>query len=62
MREVAKKENINVSEGEIKEETERTLLKYPDLKKLDPDQLKSYTEEVLKNEKTFQLLESFSRK
>ena len=29
------------------------------MKKLDPEQLKGYTEEVLKNEKTFKLLESF---
>jgi len=62
LKEVSKKEDIKVSEEEVKTETQKILIKYPDLKKLDPEQLKSYTEEVLKNEKTFQLLESFSRK
>jgi len=62
LKEVSKKEDIKVSEEEVKTETQKILIKYPDLKKLDPEQLKSYTEEVLENEKTFQLLESFSRK
>jgi len=62
LKEVSKKEDIKVSEEEVKTETQKILIKYPDLKKLDPEQLKSYTEEVLENEKTFQLLEFFSGK
>jgi len=62
LKEVSKKEDIKVSEEEVKTETQKILIKYPDLKKLDPEQLKSYTEEVLENEKAFQLLEFFSGK
>jgi len=62
LKEVSKKEDIKVLEEEVKTETQKFLIKYPDLKKLDPEQLKSYTEEVLKNEKTFKLLESFVQK
>jgi len=60
LKEVSKKEDIKVSEEEVKTEMQKILIKYTDLKKLDPEQLKSYTEEVLKNEKTFKLLESFA--
>ncbi len=62
LKEVSKEEDIKVSEEEVKTEMQKFLIKYSDLKKLDPEHLKSYTEEVLENEKTFQLLESFSRK
>jgi trigger factor len=62
LKEVSKKENIKISDEEEKSEMQKILIKYPDLKKLDSEQLKSYTKEVLENEKTFKLLESFVKK
>lgn len=61
LREIEKKENIEVSDEEIKKETSQILKFYPETKKLDPEQLKDYTKEIIKNEKTFQFLEKFSR-
>lgn len=62
LREVSRKEDVKVSENELKEETQKIMAKYPDFQKLDPQQLKDYTEEVLISEKTFKLLESFIKK
>ena len=58
-------ENIQVSEEEIKEETNKSLAKYPSAqeakKELDLVKLKFYIENEIKNEKTLQLLENFSK-
>ena len=63
LREIAKIKNIVVSEKEIEEESNRFLARYSDSdetkEKIDLNRLKSYTEERLKNEKVFELLESF---
>ena len=62
IREIEKKEKIKISDEEVKEETQKFLIRYPQIKNLDSEELKDYTEEVLKNEKTFKLLESFAKK
>ena len=56
LKEIERRENIEVSEKEIKEEMDKISKIYPDL---DQNQLKEYTEEVIKNKKTFQFLENF---
>lgn len=56
---VAEKENIRASEEEIKKETDKILRSYPNVQNIDENQLKEYTKEVIRNEKTLQLLESF---
>ncbi|MCJ7786849.1 hypothetical protein MUP06_01370 [Patescibacteria group bacterium] len=56
LKEIEKRENIEVSEKEIKEEMDKISKIYPDL---DQNQLKEYAEEVIRNEKTFQFLENF---
>jgi len=61
LREIAKEEMIGVSDDEIGERVNQALSSYPDLEKaqkgVDLDGLRSYTEERLRNEKVFQLLE-----
>ena len=57
LKEIAKKENINVSEQEIKKEIDRTLKENPDIKDLDIEKTKMYIKEVIINEKVFNLLE-----
>ncbi len=63
LREVGEKENIEVSEKEIEDEVNKMLKNYPSGEKaggkIDPEKLKLYTENVIRNEKIFQLLESF---
>jgi len=65
LREVSKKEKIEVSDQEINQEIDKFLESYPDFKKsqkeLDLESLKDYTRERITNEKTFQLLEKFSQ-
>ncbi len=65
LKKIGEKEKIEVSEKEIFEETNKILKRYPDAKKaekeLDPDKLKLYTEEVIRNEKIFQLFEGSAR-
>ena len=56
LKEIEKRENIEVSEKEIKEEMDEISKIYPHL---DQNQLKEYAEEVIRNEKTFQFLENF---
>jgi len=62
LREIQKKENIEVSDKEIQEEIENILKDYAlqgiQEKDIDPERLKSYTKEVIKQEKAFQILES----
>ena len=66
IREIGKKENIQISETEVTEEINRTLSRYSDVKKagkeLDLEKLKIYTEGEIRNEKVLQLLESLSNK
>jgi len=65
LKEIAKKENIEAKEDEIKEKVNQALGSYPDpekaQKEVDPERLKLYIEERIKNEKTLQFLESFSK-
>lgn len=64
LREIAKKENVKVSEGEINQQINEILKNYPDAKtaqkNLDLEGLKEYTKERITNEKVFQLLEKKS--
>ena len=64
LREIAKRENIEVPEEEIKEKINETLKQYPDIKKVqkgvDLEKLKSYYENAIREEKTLQLLESYA--
>jgi len=53
---IQKKENINVSEEEIAKDSEKISEINPNL---DKNQLRDYTESVLKNEKTLEYLEDF---
>ena len=59
-------ENVQASEEEVKEEISKTLAKYPTTeeakKELDLNKLKLYIESEIKNEKTLELLESFTKK
>lgn len=61
LREIAKKENIQVEEKEIEEKINGFFKKYSDIKtaqkEVDPESLKSYYEDVTRQEKVFQLLE-----
>lgn len=62
LREIGKREKIEVSEQEVREEIDRVLKRYPNVeqaeKDLDPERLKEYTKEALRTEKIFQLLEN----
>jgi trigger factor len=62
LREISEREKIEVSEEEIKVAINEFLKNYPveKTKELDLDQLKSYYEEVIRNEKTLQMLEGFA--
>jgi trigger factor len=62
LREIGKKEEIKVSKQEIEEGVNKTLKNYPnkeDVKKIDIERLKDYTESAMYNEKVFERLESF---
>jgi len=62
LRQIAKDEEIKVSEEEIKEGVNKYLKRFSaieEAKKVDQEQLKLYYEDVIRNEKTFQLLETF---
>ncbi len=62
LREIGKKEKIEVLEKELEEEVNKVFKKYPDIKekeKLDLEKLKLYTEGVIRQEKVFKLLENF---
>ena len=62
LREVAKNENIEVSEQEAEQEMNNFLRRYPDAERskneVDIEHLKEYTYGVIRNEKVFQLLEN----
>jgi len=61
LREIGKEEHITISESEVQEEANKLLKRYSTAqeaqKDLDPEQLKNYTKEVIRNNKIFQLLE-----
>ena len=59
LREIGKREIVEISKEEIEEELNKILRNYPETEKFDRERLKEYTEGVIKNEKTFQRLESF---
>ena len=65
LKEIAKKENIEVTEEEIETEINKFLKYYPSKEKaereLDIEQLKVYNREMIKNEKTLARLESFAK-
>jgi len=66
IREIGKKEKIEVSDEEAEEAANEFLKKYPSAQKaekdIDPARLKDYYKGVLFNEKVFQILESASGK
>ena len=60
LREIAKQENIEVSQEEVNNEISKTLSQYPDAeqaeKNIDSVRLKNYTEEMLRNKKVLEVL------
>jgi len=58
---IAEKEKIEVSDEEVGNKIDEELKNYPDIKEarksIDPEKLKDYTKEVLRNEKVLGLLE-----
>ena len=64
LRELGKKENIEVSDKEVEEEVNKAL-KGKTLRQaqgeIDINQFREYTKGVIHNEKIFQLLENFSK-
>jgi len=62
LRELGKKEGVEVLDEEVEEEVNKSTKNYSkeDLAKIDSAQLKEYTKGVMQNEKVFQKLESFS--
>ena len=62
LRKVGEENNIEVLEEEVKKEVDKILKQYQEVKQpkdLDLERLKEYAKGVLRNEKTFALLESF---
>jgi len=61
LKEIGKRENIQVKEEEVEEGVNENLKKYPPetKDKVDLEALKGYTKEAIYNEKVFQKLESF---
>ena len=62
---LGKRENIEVSEKEVEDEINKFLKQYSSTraqKEIDLEKLKSYTEEVIRNQKILEKLESFSKK
>jgi len=61
LRAIADKENIEVSEEEISERINQDFKNYPNIeemeKNIDPQSLREYTKEVLRNEKVLGLIE-----
>jgi len=62
LRELGKRENIEVSDKEVEGELEKATQNYTkeQLAQIDINQFKEYTKGVLHNEKTFQILEGLS--
>jgi len=60
LREIQEKEKVEVSEEEVEEEMKKVMKDYQGKEEdIDREQLKGYTKEVIKQEKTFKLLEQF---
>ena len=66
LKRIAEIEKIIVSEQEIEQEANKALARYPNVeqakKNIDPQRLRSYTEERIRNQKIFKLLESYNQK
>lgn len=66
LREIAKCENIQVSDEEVIEEINKILKNYPGIeqaqKEIDLPKLKEYTREIIRNEKILAKLESLAQK
>lgn len=64
LREIAKRENIQVFKEEVRDEINKILKNYPDIetakKNLDLEKLKLYIEGEIRNEKTLARLESYT--
>jgi trigger factor len=62
---IGEKEGVKAEEEEIKQKTDQILKNYPNpeeaKKNIDPERLKEYTKEEIKNEKTLAELESFAK-
>ena len=58
LKEIGKKENIEAQDQEVKNEMEKILKNYPQTKDLDLERIKEYTKEVIRDEKTLQILEN----
>jgi len=63
LKEIGKKEGIEVSEKELEEETKKAMAMYTkeQLANIDTEQLKEYTKGVVFNEKVFLKLEDYSK-
>jgi trigger factor len=63
LRELGRKENVEVSEKEVEEEVAKSIKNYSkeDLAKIDINELKEYTKGVINNEKIFDILEKLSQ-
>jgi trigger factor len=63
LREIGKREGVEVMNAEVEEEVNKIIKNYSQekLKKIDIGQLKEYTKNIIQNEKIFQLLENFSK-
>ncbi len=63
LRELGKKENVEVSDKEVEEEVSKSIKNYSkeQLAQIDINELKEYTKGVINNEKIFQLLENLSK-
>ena len=59
---ISKAENIKATEEEISQEAAKIKQMSPEMGQLDPEKIRNYTEEVLKNEKTLQFLENLIQK
>ena len=61
LKEIGKREKIEVSSQEVEAEVKKTFSQKSGIEnELAKEQVKEYTKEVIRNEKTFQLLESFA--
>ena len=63
LRELGRKENVEVSETELDEEVKKAIQNYSkeQLAQIDINELKEYTKGVIQNEKIFQILENLSK-
>jgi trigger factor len=63
LKEIGRKENIEVSEEELAEDLQKLMRDYTSeqLKKIDIEQLKEYSKGAIYNEKIFQFLENLSK-